>query len=198
MISENKLPCLFCKWIESGYEDVIKENRLLNNPDEDGYLVVLDRDPKVTGHTLIISKKTKPHYSDITELKNDVENDNEMRIFRGVVEWAHKIKDEINKKVDKDFDEGEEGEEKVKKVYILSMCDHWTKKELRERWQDATEHLHFHLVPRYDFDENIRGEEVLIRGVELKSEELKLKKLKAKEQRKIEEMYNLLNERKDR
>jgi diadenosine tetraphosphate (Ap4A) HIT family hydrolase len=43
------------------------------------------------------------------------------------------------------------------------MCDHWTEQELRERGvKYHTEHLHFHLVPRYDFDKEIRGEEVLI------------------------------------
>lgn len=176
--------CIFCKWIKTDYREVKDENRLLNNPDNDGYLVVLDRAPKVDGHTLIISKK---HYNDITKLEDEeIENDDKMCIFRGVIKWAHKIKKEINKKFNEDFGEGEE---KVKKVYVLSMCDHWTNDELRKLWQYSTEHLHFHLIPRYDFDEEIRGEEVLIRGVELKS-----KKLKPKEKLGIKEIFDLLKE----
>ncbi len=125
------------------------KKRLLDRNDKDGYLAVLDKEPKVAGHTLIISTK-QPHAKDITELFED-----ETDIFKGVIKWAKRIKKKLNE---------EFGKEKVKKVYVVSMCDHWTDDELRKRKKKHhNEHLHFHLVPRYDFDEDIRGEEVLLR-----------------------------------
>ena len=155
-------PCLFCKWAKEKkpeYQELIDENRLLNKPDNDGYLVVLDKYPKVAGHTLIISKE---HYADITKINNDEFNYD--IFFRGVNKWARRIKEELNK---------EFKEEKVKKIYVLSMCDHWSKKELLERGTTYnTEHLHFHLIPRYDFDKDIRGEKVLTRRASTGFEEI--------------------------
>ena len=48
-------------------------------------------------------------------------------------------------------------------AYLL-VFDHWTDEELHKlKKEHHTEHLHFHLVPRYDFDKDIRGEKVLLR-----------------------------------
>lgn len=144
------------------YQDLIIEKRLLNQKTflDDGYLVVLDQDPKVAGHTLIISTKAPDHYRDITELPKD-----EIGILKGVVKWAKKIKNRLNE---------EFKEEKVKKVYVLSMCDHWSEKELREREKEySTEHLHFHLIPRYYFDKELRGEKVLTRRASTGFEEIR-------------------------
>jgi len=177
MSSENKLPCIFCRWVERKKEYQEIEGKRLLNPNDDGdYLAVLDRDPKVSGHTLIISTK-QPQAKDITELFED-----ETDIFKGVIKWAKRIKKKLNEAFK---------EEKVKKVYVLSMCDHYSDEELSDY---HNEHLHFHLVPRYDFDKDIRGEEVLIRCVPLKSRELKSKELKSKNILSIEETYEILKE----
>ena len=69
------------------------------------------------------------------------------------------------------------------------MFFHQKNRKLKKKHH--TEHLHFHLVPRYDFDEDIRGEEVLIRCVPLKSETLESQKLESGKKREIKEIYEI-------
>jgi len=93
---------------------------------EDTYFAVLDHSPKILGHTLVIAQD---HYDDILDdqLYND-ENAREtnMKIFKGALKVARWLKKKLG----------------AKKVYIVTMCEHWEGK-------DGTEHLHFHLIPQY-------------------------------------------------
>lgn len=49
-----------------------------------------------------------------------------MEIFKGTLKIARWLKKELG----------------AKKVYIVTMCEHWEGK-------DGTEHLHYHLIPQY-------------------------------------------------
>lgn len=96
------------------------------------FFALLDRYPKVTGHTLVVSKQ---HSNDITEA-----SDNEARSLGYILaKMAKLLKKSLN----------------AEKVYIMTMCEHWEPKEIDPKWKegqkmpDTTEHLHFHLLPRY-------------------------------------------------
>jgi diadenosine tetraphosphate (Ap4A) HIT family hydrolase len=100
--------------------------------ENDHFFVILDLYPKVTGHTLIISKRDA---NDITDL-----NEEESRsLGRILVKTTKQLKESL----------------KVDKVYVMTMCEHWEPNEIsptREKGQElqsTTEHFHFQLLPRY-------------------------------------------------
>jgi diadenosine tetraphosphate (Ap4A) HIT family hydrolase len=126
--------CIFCK--------MTKDLKKFKNDDEGGmrwitenkhFFVILDLHPKVTGHTLIISKR---HANDITELTA-----NESRSLGFILlKTSRLLKQSLN----------------AGKVYVMSMCEHWEPDEINSRWKNentmpnTTEHFHFQLLPRYE------------------------------------------------
>jgi diadenosine tetraphosphate (Ap4A) HIT family hydrolase len=61
--------CLFCKWAKNLTEFRKTELKSRWIMQSRHFFVVLDRYPKVTGHTLVISKQ---HYDDITQIDKKV------------------------------------------------------------------------------------------------------------------------------
>lgn len=95
------------------------------------WFAVLDQEPKVRGHTLVISRSHgAEHPTDITAIKSEDIRD----FFHGLVT--------ISKRLKKNLRLGRFG-----KVYVMSMCEHWNDDEVDGKMH--TEHLHFHLLPRY-------------------------------------------------
>ena len=121
-----KRNCAFCNMVDN--ENEIKTRKLkLDDRFEKTCFAILAREPNVVGHSLIIS--TKP-FDDITDHIGTCD-DEKKKIFEAVLELAEKIKKKLG----------------AEKVYVKSVCEHW------EMWEasngQTTEHLHFHLVPRY-------------------------------------------------
>ncbi|MFX1562734.1 MAG: HIT family protein [Promethearchaeota archaeon] len=121
--------CAFCQWQKTKKEEAY---RWLD--DNEHYYVILPLGPKILGHVLVVAKDA---YDDICDIEPDTEV--AKQIFSAVVEWAHKIKEKL---------------EDVQKIYVMTMCEHWELDEIKEGWTSdnppvTTEHLHFHLIPRY-------------------------------------------------
>jgi len=87
----------------------------------------LDKEPRVPGHTLVISTI---HYSDISQMNPTRCLD----FFEGLIDVSRLLKKKLRLG-------------KFGKVYVMSMCEHWNDKEIGSKFH--TEHLHFHLLPRY-------------------------------------------------
>jgi diadenosine tetraphosphate (Ap4A) HIT family hydrolase len=119
--------CLYCDWIEDEHFELKEGYRLVRETKD--YLVILDIRPKVRGHTLLISTQ---QLDDITQL--DPDSAHAKRLFRGIVETSKLLKEKLT---------GKDG-----KVYVMTMCEHWKASELKSSSR-TTEHLHFHLLPRY-------------------------------------------------
>jgi len=116
--------CVFCDWFNDKEKFKKDEaHRLIEFNDE--YVVILDRSPKVAAHMLVIWRK---HYDDICATPTK-----EIQAIVPVISrYCKKIKEVML----------------AKKVYVYTMCEHWEEWELKGR--ETTEHLHFHLLPRYD------------------------------------------------
>lgn len=98
------------------------------------FFAVLSNEPKIEGHTLIISMK---HFSDIADRSlADQKDDLKIAFFDIMIEMAMKLAKFT-------------GDNKFPKVYAMSMCEHWRPKELDAALiGHITEHFHFHLLPR--------------------------------------------------
>lgn len=103
------------------------------------FFAILDKYPKLAGHTLVISKR---HSKDVTELdKNEARS-----LGRILTTTAKLLKNSLG----------------AGKVYLMTMCEHWEPEEINAKWKKGqqmprtTEHVHFHLLPRY---ENMRTKE---------------------------------------
>ena len=119
--------CLFCQ-IQEHLKDT-EAYRNLNVGQSDVCFAILDRNPKALGHCLVIAKAP---FNDFTDNLTDIEESEKTTVFKEAIELSRKLKEVL----------------KAEKVYIMSMCEHW------QMWETSdgvtTEHLHFHLVPRYD------------------------------------------------
>jgi diadenosine tetraphosphate (Ap4A) HIT family hydrolase len=124
--------CLFCDWLEN-WEEFSRKNdyRLIEDKREKGYFVILSRNPKMAGHTLVISVDP---YDDITDDATDDFKPHfpKKHVLEAVVEFSKRIKKKLH----------------AKKVYVTTMCEHYEPEEIKEK--KTTEHLHFHLYPRYE------------------------------------------------
>jgi hypothetical protein len=122
----NELPCKFCRWVKEDLKELKEQGDLLLNAED--YFIIKADNPRTDGHALIITKK---HYSDITAAVN-INN-----FLIGLWAWTNVMKNMYD----------------LEKVYVVSMCEHFTDEELTE-WgvEEITEHLHFHLIPRYEGD----------------------------------------------
>lgn len=155
-------PCLFCEWkddLKEAQKSLGKkaENITVNDmakypfPTDDHrnrrrpwksqfikanehFFAVLSRDCKVEGHTLIISRD---HFSSIADPKlHNQKNEVKIAFYDIMIEIARNLADFTK-------------DTQTAKVYIMSMCEHWTPEELEKARTDcSTEHLHFHLLPR--------------------------------------------------
>jgi diadenosine tetraphosphate (Ap4A) HIT family hydrolase len=148
----NKRNCLFCHWnkalsdVKEEVENWKKEldKRMIDKGND--WFAVLDKSPKVLGHTLVISKYPLDDFTDnIDDLKN-VEK-HKKNLFEACMKVAKKLKSL--------FPPNKNG-----KIYIVSMCEHY------EMWETGagftTEHLHFHLIPRHP-DMSIKAEKLISR-----------------------------------
>jgi len=134
-----KRNCLFCHWINVLYDkktvgEEKEEQELLSRKVDENkdWFAILDKSPKVLGHTLIISRYPFDDFTDTIDEKKDGEY--KTALFEGAIKVSEKLK--------KLFPCGKDG-----KVYLVTMCDHY---EIWEaRFGKTTEHLHFHLIPRH-------------------------------------------------
>ncbi len=120
--------CLFCDWIEDEHFKEKEGYRILKmTPD---YIAILDKKPRVQGHTLVISTR---QLDDITELNS--KSKHAKILFHGIIITSKLLKKKLT---------GKDG-----KVYVMTMCEHWKPNEIESPKKETTEHLHFHLLPRY-------------------------------------------------
>ncbi len=129
--------CAFCN-LSNPSSRMTEHYRLLD--DSENYFVILSKVPKVTGHTLVVSKQ---HFSDITEVDERCLAD----LSAAVARWARILKAKLG----------------CEKVYLMSMCDHWDSSELPPGTIETTEHFHVHLLPRHKEDRSWRGEVYFLR-----------------------------------
>jgi diadenosine tetraphosphate (Ap4A) HIT family hydrolase len=83
---------------------------------------------RTLGHALVITRSPFDDFTDTIEGKGDEEK---LTTFNAAIWVARRIEDILG----------------AEKVYITSMCDHWEIWETSD--ENTTEHLHFHLIPRY-------------------------------------------------
>jgi len=100
---------------------VICENR--------SWIALLDKFPKVEGDTLVVSKKPYDDIADTMKLPIKESYD----FFEIVRTIAGHLREKL----------------KAEKVYVMSICEHWEEREISYTDRKTSEHLHFHLVPRY-------------------------------------------------
>ena len=124
--------CRFCDWLREwdcwkkreGKERYIKEN--------DDFAAVLESFPRIDGEILIISKRHDKPYDDVSDIIHfeDAESIHLCKILGDIINL---MKQNL----------------KAEKVYLYSFCEHWEKDEIEYEDKLTTEHLHFHLLPRY-------------------------------------------------
>ena len=147
--------CLFCRWaklLDRLEKGEIDEDGLAND-DKKWYSIqylgkskhffaVLDRNPRMRGDTMIISRVSTPnHFTDIADprLGKFLPTKEDIKFIGRVIQEL--------KKLTRDKEHG--------KVYLMSMCEHWESREINPQWKEGqkkpntTEHLHFHLLPRH-------------------------------------------------
>ena len=135
--------CAFCK------EEIMSEEYRLLEADDYSF-VMLDKNPKVSGHILIISKN--PH-NDITYLQ--LGSKESKSIMNTIIKWSKVLKLHVEETYEKQNPEKPRTKDDVAKVYVMTMCDHWKPEEISTNWKkggchpETTEHLHFYLLPRY-------------------------------------------------
>lgn len=130
-----KRNCLFCKWVDNWKDFRVEEDyRLITPENRKGFFAILALEPKVFGHTLLIS--TDPFdniYHEIEGLK-----DSKTALLNALPIFCRAVKEGLHAEI----------------AYVMSMCDHYDEAELHGR--HSTEHFHFHILPRYSGNE--RGE----------------------------------------
>ena len=116
--------CLFCqpKFREE------ESYRILNVKYPKNCFAILDTNPKILGHSLVIAINP---FNDLTDSMSDVDEKEKTKTFESAVELARRIEHILG----------------AEKVYIMLICEKW------EMWEtgdcSTTEHFHFHLVPTY-------------------------------------------------
>jgi len=127
---KNHEHCRFCDWLgnweqwkkqDEGRARVICENR--------SWVALLDKFPRVEGDTLVVSRKAYNDIADTSELSIEEAYD----FFEIVRSVTNCLKEGLG----------------APKVYIFSICEHWEKNEISYKDKKTSEHLHFHLIPRY-------------------------------------------------
>jgi len=134
--------CVFCKWFEDPDWDKSLERgkdryRLIEANKDKGYVVVLSLEPKTAGHTLVVSVDP---YDDISDSSKSNPKFKIEDLLLAVVRYSRKIQEKMH----------------ATKVYVYTMCDHFQPWEIDPDYlktkihPETTEHLHFHLLPRYE------------------------------------------------
>jgi len=133
VLGEITRTCVFCRMAEDlksfRKTDEGKSRWIMQN---EHFFVLLDKYPKVTGHTLIISKR---HSDDITKL-----NEEEARSLGPILVRTAKLL---------------KGSLAAGKIYVMAMCEHWEPEDINSKWRKGqkmpktTEHFHLQLLPRY-------------------------------------------------
>jgi diadenosine tetraphosphate (Ap4A) HIT family hydrolase len=129
--------CRFCEWIKDW--DSWKEcsgqgkERCIEKTDNEDFVAVLEKFPRIDGEILIISRKTGDDaYNDVSDIANLTENERE------------NLGDILGKTINL-----MRQNLKAEKVYLYCFCEHWEEHEIEYEDKLTTEHLHFHLLPRY-------------------------------------------------
>ncbi len=142
---QNHKRCRFCDWLadweawkktEEGKARAICENR--------SWIALLDKFPKVEGDTLVISRKPYDDIADTLELSIEETYD----FFEIVRNITGRMIERLN----------------AEKVYAMSICEHWEEREISYTDKKTSEHLHFHLIPRYKWMKEATYVPKLIRG----------------------------------
>lgn len=119
-----KRNCLFCQ--PNFKKD--ESYRTLDVKYPDDCFAILDRNPKILGHSLVIANSP---FNDLTDCITGIDEGEKTRTFESAVDLATRIKQVLG----------------AEKVYTMLICEKW---ELWETGDYSTsEHFHFHLVPRY-------------------------------------------------
>jgi len=155
--SEN---CFFCRLIRDKESRDKESYRIVEWEEDEDYFAILPEKPKISGHLLVVSKHP---FNDITEMNAD--SDETLSLLKAVVYWSKILKKCLH----------------AEKVYVMTMCDHWDPEELPKGQKETTEHLHFHLLPRYKTNRPERGEWFFTRKEEngFESRPFVLEKIKA-------------------
>jgi diadenosine tetraphosphate (Ap4A) HIT family hydrolase len=133
-VNEHKL-CRFCEWTRQWDEWKKSKGkaRCIEKTDNEDFAAVLEKYPRIDGEVLIISTRHDSEaYNDVSDISKFSENEknNLIRILNDTIKL---MKDHL----------------KAEKVYLYSFCEHWERNEIAYRDKKTTEHLHFHLLPRY-------------------------------------------------
>jgi len=142
--------CLFCQ-LQKHLKDE-ESHRVLKVNHPEASFALLDKRPKVLGHTLVISRNP---FNDFTDTLTDADEAEKVMMFEDAIELARKLQRVL----------------KAEKVYIVSMCEDW------KMWETGdgitTEHFHFHLIPRYPGMRNKRqaAEQLLVKDGMLQEKE---------------------------
>lgn len=153
LTKHEKRNCLFCnlkKHLEGR-----EKYRVLKVDHSDICYVLLDKYPKILGHSLVVAKSP---FDDLTDTLSNADESEKTKMLEATIELARRLKRVLG----------------AEKVYVMSMCEHW---EMWESYDGTTsEHFHFNLVPRYHGMRNKRqaAENLLAReGKEQKEDDLK-------------------------
>jgi diadenosine tetraphosphate (Ap4A) HIT family hydrolase len=108
--------------------------RCIEKTDNDDFVAVLENSPRIDGEILIISKRCDDNpYDDVSDI---------LRLSGEERTSLCKILGETIELMKRNF--------KAQKVYLYSFCEHWERDEILYPDKKTTEHLHFHLMPRYN------------------------------------------------
>jgi len=127
--------CRYCEWLQQWDEWKRCEGkaRCIEKTDNEHFVAVLEKFPRIDGEILIISSKHDDEaYDDISDISKFSENEGK-NLYKILVDTIKLMKTNL----------------KAEKVYLYSFCEHWEKIEIKYEDKKTTEHLHFHLVPRY-------------------------------------------------
>lgn len=137
--------CFFCRLTKDKETRDKESYRIVEWEEDEDYFAILSEKPKINGHLLVVSKHP---YNDITEMNAD--SNDVVSILKAVVYWSKILKECL----------------RPEKVYVMTMCDHWESEEMPKGQKETTEHLHFHLLPRYKINRSERGESFFARREE--------------------------------
>jgi diadenosine tetraphosphate (Ap4A) HIT family hydrolase len=123
--------CRFCTWLKEWekWKTCEGEERCIEVTDNDDFVAVLEKYPRIDGEILVISKK---HVDDVSDIAKFTDNER-INLCKILGETISLMKKNL----------------KAEKVYLYSFCEHWEKEEIDYDDKLTTEHLHFHLLPRY-------------------------------------------------
>lgn len=134
--------CRFCEWLRDWENWRMCEGEARYIMANDDFVAVLEKFPRIDGEILIISRKpynhndkkhyNDKHYEDVSDIIKFTP-DEQVNLCKILGETISLMKQNL----------------KAEKVYLYIFCEHWEEHEIAYEDKKTTEHLHFHLLPRY-------------------------------------------------